>query len=50
MAGEIYPLIFVLLMIAAIAIDTWKLTEKDHGSGSELHAADRYAVAERILQ
>lgn len=48
MAGEIYPLIFVLI-IAMIAIYAWKLVEKERGSGSELHAVDRYAVADQIV-
>ena len=41
-------LIFLLLFVVLMVIDSWVLARATPGEASELHAADRYAVADQI--
>lgn len=48
MAENTYSLIFLLLSVVLIMIDSWKLAKASPVPRSELHAIDRYAVADQI--
>lgn len=49
MAEKTYSLIFLFLFVVLLMIDSWKLAKASPDKGSELHAVDRYAVADRIM-
>lgn len=49
MAEKTYSLILLLLFVVLILIDSWKLAKASPQKGSELHAIDRYAVADQIM-
>jgi hypothetical protein len=49
MAENTFSLIFLFLFIGLFVIDSWAPTDIIPGEGSELHAYDRYSVAEQIL-
>jgi hypothetical protein len=49
MAENTNSLIFLLLFIVLFVIDSWTPAHTTSGEPSELHAHDRYAVADQIL-
>jgi hypothetical protein len=49
MAENTYSLIFLLLFIVLFVIDSWIPADFTPAERSELHAHDRYAVADQIL-
>lgn len=48
MENVLYLAICILLIALPIMMVLWGGMEENHGTASELHARDRYAVAERI--
>lgn len=49
MDENIYSLIFLLLFVVLLVTGWRKHVGSSTGKGSELHATDRYAVAEQCL-